>query len=365
MKKHLIALAVAGAVSVPAMAQNVSISGILDTGIGNDSITNNLFTRKTSNTGLANRNSTSTINFSGSEDLGGGMKASFFMNQSMNSGTGALAPRDTWAAISGGFGELRIGRYTPGFETITSGYSQGGGTSLTAGTADFMFGSAAQDNNAATLTSAPQAIYTEIGRGGAGATGHIQFTTPTMNGLSAVIGYGKASNDNNNTANATGATQFEATLNFVSGPVSIGGGLVRANTFTEANATAERDIELMSIGASVNLDGIVLRVGHIQRTEDLNVGGTPVVDADTTSIGITIPLSGAVSAYATAFTGSDGANGTNALQRDMTGYQFGAQYNLSKRTNLYAIYGQNEFQGQTVATTSKITGTSVGLRHSF
>jgi hypothetical protein len=55
MKKHLIALAVAGAVSVPAMAQNVSISGILDTGIGNDSITNGVLTRKTSSTGLASR----------------------------------------------------------------------------------------------------------------------------------------------------------------------------------------------------------------------------------------------------------------------------------------------------------------------
>ncbi len=371
MKKHLIALAVAGAVSVPAMAQNVSISGILDTGIGNDSITNNVTTRKTSATGLANRNSTSTINFSGTEDLGGGMKASFFMNQAMNSGTGALAARDTWAAISGGFGELKIGRYTPGFETITASYSQGGGTSLTAGTADFMFGSAAQINpdgtvaTGLTVTSNPQALYTEIGRGGAGGVGHIQFTSPTMSGLTAVLGYGKGSNDVSGFPNSTTATQFEGSLNFVSGPVSIGGGFVRANTLTDNNTAAERDIELMSIGASINLDGIVLRIGHIQRTEDLNVGGTPVVDADTTSIGITVPLSGAVSAYATAFSGSDGANGTNQLQRDMTGYQLGAQYNLSKRTNLYAIYGQNEFQGQTVATTSKITGTSVGLRHSF
>jgi predicted porin len=365
MKKHLIALAVAGAVSFPAMAQNVSISGILDAGIGNDSITNNTNTRKTSNTGLANRNSTSTINFSGTEDLGGGMKASFFMNQSMNSGTGALAARDTWAAISGGFGELKIGRYTPGFETITAGYSQGGGTSLTAGTADFMFGSAIQDNAAATITSAPQAVYTEIGRGGAGGTGHIQFSTPTMNGLSAVVGYGRANNDASTTGSSTGFAQYEASLNFVSGPVSIGGGFVRANTTTEGNAAAERDIELMSIGASLNLDGIILRVGHIQRSEDLAVGGTAVVDADTTSVGVTIPLSGAVAAYATAFTGSDGANGAALQQRDMTGYQLGAQYNLSKRTNVYAVYGQNEFTGQGVAQSSKITGTSVGLRHSF
>jgi len=194
------------------MAQNVSISGILDTGIGNDSITNGVLTRKTSNTGLASRNSTSNIAFSGTEDLGGGMKASFFMNQSMNSGSGALGVRDTWAAISGGFGELKIGRYTPGFETITGSYSQGGGTSNTAGTADFMFGSAIQDNAAATLTSAPQALYTEIGRGGAGATGHIQFTTPTMSGLSAVVGYGKASNDNSNTGNRLGLRNLRQAL---------------------------------------------------------------------------------------------------------------------------------------------------------
>ena len=369
MKKQLIALAVAGAVSVPAMAQNVTISGVLDTGIGNDSITQNVTTRKTSVTGLNSRNTTSVVNMQATEDLGGGMRATAFANQQINSATGAFTARDVWAAISGGFGELKIGRYTPAFETIVGGYSQGGGTSLTAGTADFVFGSAAQIAVGAvagdlTITAGPQSLYTEIGRSDSGA-GQVQFTTPSFNGLTASVGYMKASNDPSSGASSTARSQSELSVNFVSGAVSIGGGVLRGNSSTEAAAATERDIDMFGIGASVNLDGIILRVGHVQRSEDLAVGGTPVVDADITSIGVTIPLSGAVSAYATAFSGSDGANGTNQLQRDMTGYQLGAQYNLSKRTNLYAIYGQNEFQGQTVATTSKITGTSVGLRHSF
>jgi len=376
MKKHLIALAVAGAVSVPAMAQNVTISGVLDTGIGNDSITQNVTTRKTSVTGLASRNTTSVVNFAGSEDLGGGLKANFFFNNTLSTVTGALAARDAWVSLTGGFGALQVGRYTPAFETVTAAYSQGGGTSLTAGTSDFMFGSAAQvavgGAGDIAFTAGPQAVYTEIGRGGAGTVGrtdqhgHIQYTSPVMSGLTLSAGYGKGSNDNGNSNSSTANTQMEGSFNFVAGPVSIGGGLVRVNNTTENNAALERDVDVMSLGASLTLDGgIVLRVGHIQRTEDLTVGGTPVVDADTTSIGITVPLSGAVVAYATSFTGSDSANGAAANQRDMTGYQLGAQYNLSKRTNAYIVYGQNEFQGQATAQSSKITGTSVGLRHSF
>ncbi len=368
-------MAVAAAISAPALAQNVTISGLFDTGIAGDTITGGAAgttPRKTSFTGVANRASTSVLNFQAVEDLGGGLKATVFANQTLNSGTGAFGVRDHWAALSGSFGEVKLGRYAPGFETVSASYAMGGGTTLTAGTADFMYGSLARDNTAGTESAAPQAVYTEIGRGGAsqnatntGVTGHMQYTSPTMNGLTAILGYGKASNDTSATNSSTSFTQSEFSLNFVNGPVSIGAGFLAGNASTENTPGTERDIDMMHLGASVNLDGIIIRVGHIKRSEDLVQGGTPVVDADATSFGITIPVGGAASAYATAYSGADSGKGAGANQRDHRGYQVGLVYNLSKRSNVYAVYGQNEFEGQTVAASSKIVGTSVGLRHSF
>jgi predicted porin len=366
MKKHLIALAVAGVVSVPAMAQNVTISGILDTGIGGDSITGGatgLITRKTTVTGIASRNTTSVMNFAGSEDLGGGLRAGFFHNVTLTTAAGGFGARDTWVSLSGGFGEVKIGRFTPGFETVSAAYSQGGGTSNTAGTADFMFGTAAKVNTAAAETAGPVAVYTEIGRG-AGGAGVIQYTTPNMSGLYAVLAHANNSNDTSATVNKTRGTQNELAINFSSGPVSIGAGVL-AHTASTENVAANTDVDMMSLGASINLDGIILRVGYLNRQEKLSTTGQNTVDADTTSVGVSIPLSGAAAAYITAFSGSDANNGEGTNNRDLSGYQAGLTYNLSKRTNLYAIYGENKFEGPGVATSSKVTGTSLGLRHSF
>jgi len=368
MKKHLIALAVAGVVSVPAMAQNVSISGVLDTGIGGDSHTAGAAgatTRKTSITGIANRNTTSVMNFAGSEDLGGGLKAGFFHNVALTTQAGGFAARDTWVSLSGGFGEVKIGRFTPGFETVSAAYSQGGGTSLTAGTADFMFGGAttARNDVAGTEQAGTRVNYTEIGRG-AGGAGVLQYTTPTMNGLYAVLGHANNSNDDSGRVNKARGTQNELAVNYSAGPISIGAGILNHTASVEGTA-ASTEVDMMSLGASVTLDGIILRVGYLNRQEKLSTTGQSTVDADTTTVGVSVPLSGAASAYLTAFSGADAGTGENPTNRDLSGYQAGFQYNLSKRTNVYALYGENKYEGPSVVTSSKVTGTSVGLRHSF
>jgi predicted porin len=46
------------------------------------------------------------------------------------------------------------------------------------------------------------------------------------------------------------------------------------------------------------------------------------------------------------------------------GYQAGVDYNMSKRTNLYAIYGRA--QGDITATTTySANQTAIGVRHTF
>jgi predicted porin len=128
MKKHLIAAAVAAAVAVPAMAQNVTLGGLIDVGARSVSPTGAASGVAMSHSAV----STSNINITGSEDLGGGLRASFNLNSALTPSTGALGGADATAptanlstapvalsnifsreasvSLSGGFGALTLGR---------------------------------------------------------------------------------------------------------------------------------------------------------------------------------------------------------------------------------------------------------------
>ena len=90
MKKHLNALAVAGAVAAPAMAQNVSITGYVEAGYQDLSFdaTNNASREASGMT--AGPFGSSRLVISGSEDLGGGLKAGFRMESSVDVTIGRL-----------------------------------------------------------------------------------------------------------------------------------------------------------------------------------------------------------------------------------------------------------------------------------
>jgi len=104
MKKSLIALAVLAA-SGAAMAQSsVTIYGVVDAVIHKD--------KGASTTMTAGGVSSNRLGFKGSEDLGGGLKANFKLEQGFDvtDGTGAAGfGRESWVGFSGGFGEVQFG----------------------------------------------------------------------------------------------------------------------------------------------------------------------------------------------------------------------------------------------------------------
>ncbi len=120
MKKHLIAAAVAGALAVPAMAQ-VTIKGVFDVqaygstkfSLGGDTVADPTTTAKRSQTANNNGWATSEIRFEGSEDLGGGLKASFALATGLSNGASTFADRDRFLQLAGGFGAIRMGRFVP------------------------------------------------------------------------------------------------------------------------------------------------------------------------------------------------------------------------------------------------------------
>ena len=127
MKKHLIAAAVAAAVAAPVMAQNVSISGYIEQGIENTK-TNGSATTTNINTGAFG---SSKMAITGSEDLGGGLKAGMRLEMSLGSTTGTggastlgtqntsggLFNRGSEFNLSGAFGTVKVGKLDhPGIE---------------------------------------------------------------------------------------------------------------------------------------------------------------------------------------------------------------------------------------------------------
>jgi predicted porin len=138
MKKSLIALAVLASAGVASAQSSVTLFGIVDATIshGRGSVSDKT---QLTNSGY----NSSRLGFRGTEDLGGGMSASFWLEAGMSnddgqgaatnsnnqaSGVGAAVAgrqgltfnRRSTVSLAGGWGELRLGRdYTPQFWNLT------------------------------------------------------------------------------------------------------------------------------------------------------------------------------------------------------------------------------------------------------
>ncbi len=115
MQKKLIALAVASAVAAPMALADVTVYGKAD--FSYNIIDNEGSTAEDDNQSVSSNSS--RIGFKGSEDLGGGLKANFLVESQWNQGAAggtAFNQRNVWAGLSGGWGEVRIGRHDTPFK---------------------------------------------------------------------------------------------------------------------------------------------------------------------------------------------------------------------------------------------------------
>ncbi|MDO8419003.1 MAG: porin, partial [Rubrivivax sp.] len=116
MKKSLLALAALTAFAGVASAQSsVTLFGVVDMSVRTVDNDNG------SRTVMANdANASNRLGFRGVEDMGGGLRAGFWIEGGMTPDNGT-ASGQTWqrrstVSLMGGFGELRLGRdYTPTF----------------------------------------------------------------------------------------------------------------------------------------------------------------------------------------------------------------------------------------------------------
>jgi predicted porin len=79
-------------------------------------------------------------------------------------------------------------------------------------------------------------------------------------------------------------------------------------------------------------------------------------------LGARVPVTSTVMAFASMNDG-DVKDAGDAGKLDVSGYQAGVTYSMSKRTTVYAIMGEQKLKDAEMK--QKTTGTSVGLRHTF
>jgi predicted porin len=401
MKKSLIALAALSAFATAAQAQSsVTVYGIIDAGYvdSETKLTRGTASAKIEQTGISNSPlQTSRWGLRGTEDLGGGLRAGFQLEAGLvtdssatTAGTSNLGNRPSFLSLSSSsWGEARIGRQDTPIHASFGKFNTGGlnnmpgsiystfGTSLTVGAADTLAENINPDSGSVGLLSADEGA--SLGRYETTIDKAVTYTTPVINGFQAQIIYSNETTKlNASTSEASGSGKAQGkqqgfNISYNLGKLDVGyarherKATVNAglNTTTGAAATASSaESTQEAFGASYDFGVVKAFAQHFKMKNETQAG--TLFKNDATEVGVRAPISGTkVTLWASYLEGKNEFNSANKFDR--TGYQVGALYALSKRTNLYGIYGDQELKGKSNLQGTKLeqTAYSVGLRHTF
>jgi predicted porin len=389
MKKSLLALAAMGAFAGTAHAQSsVSVYGLIDMGFTSTSTdTTTRASQAVTNvtatdTGNNGRMSGSRLGFRGVEDLGGGTSAGFVLElgpdfteqqNGINTGTrlGFLSLSNKQA------GGLHIGRQVSATKLVNDAFTAFGNANFVTGSVTGAGLNTTTVNQAAGTYTAASNAPTQGGlvnaNGGERISNLIRYTTPDLiPGLSANVGVYK------NTSNSTAAASIASSIiigdingegtdigaRFTRGAFDAAVGYSIYNTTNGLGTDMNNKNSIMSLGASFDAKVAKAFVAYNKRTYEVSTTANSEVRFTDITIGINAPLGKAnlLLAYGT------GNDDSATIKTDKRGIQVGAVYNFSKRTNIYAVYGNgNAESSSATVTNSKVTatGTAIGVRHSF
>ena len=338
MKKSLIALATLGAFAGAASAQSsVTLFGIVDANLtyvknGDENM------KSMGNSGIA----TSRLGFRGQEDLGGGLKAGFWLetqlgNDDGSAGKATFFNRRSTVSLMGGFGEVRLGRDLIPTWTGYADYDVFGTNGI--GGAD-------------RLHQLGRAAWTDVGDVDlVRANNMVSYFLPEMGGiygqLSIAAGEGVDPNK-----------YYGGRIGYRAGPLDVSLALGQ-------NGKGDEKLKIYTLGGSYDFGGFKLnamasqnKVSDGAKERHLTIGGAVPVGAGVVKLSYTnVKL-------------SDSANSGEANQLAL-----GYVHNLSKRTALYgtvayiknkddAIYSVADAPA-TMTGGDKSTGAQIGISHSF
>ncbi len=292
----------------------------------------------------------SRIGFRGTEDLGGGLKASFWLEAGVNNDDGTASASNTnnqavtaaspgtqgltfnrrsTVSVESSFGEVRLGRdYTPQFWTETA-YDP--------------FGTNGVGTNIA---------FNKGGVTGVRASNSMGYLSPSFSGVKVWAQAYMGENASTNAAKAGDGTAFR--VSYDNGPLSVA--LASSSTKT---AVLNVKNKTSNIGGSYDL-GVAKLFAQTNKTK---VDGAKDIKGGL--FGATAPVGA----------GTVRAAMSSTAQGDVKSNQFalGYVYSLSKRTDLYATYASVKnkggaavaLNGSVTEANGKSTGYDFGVKHSF
>ncbi|MBA4195224.1 MAG: porin [Comamonadaceae bacterium] len=362
MKKTLIALAAVAATGAAMAQSSVTIYGVVDVGFTS---VNNSGTG-TDNTGLSSSNmTTNRLGFRGTEDLGGGLKANFQVETSLTADAPAassIGDRGAWVGLSGGFGEIRLGReYSTTFWSgfLFSPFGTGGVGN------GFGF---ANRVVAHAVTGQTNPIWNN---------NSITYTSPRMSGFMV---QGQYVFDEVAGANNAGRSAG-IRLNYSGGPLGAelafsdtdGGATVAATTLLNLTTSAAHK----SVVGGVSYDFGVARVmaNFGQEKASVQATGASLAKVTNFEIGAVAPV-GPGRLRASYNTTKVDVTG-QAVDPKASKFALGYIYDLSKRTAVYAtvasLKNKNNLNlslsstnpANTGAANGRSTGYNIGISHTF
>jgi predicted porin len=121
-------------------------------------------------------------------------------------------------------------------------------------------------------------------------------------------------------------------------------------------------------GATYDFGILKAYAQYVNRKATSTISSNYYVSRSAEQIGVRSYITPTIEAWASAGLGRYQAFGVNQPTANFNGWQLGSNYYLSKRTNLYAIYGQTlTSNAATTATTSSaaLNNYAIGVRHTF
>ena len=340
MQKKIIALAVAGLVSGAAFAEsNVVISGIVDVGYqySSDALAHGRDSQNAINDGGQDD---TRIKFDGTEDLGNGLKVGFHLEQRLKTDIhGNVGTDNQNLFVSGAWGTVTAGSFGTALDDI-NGYSEVGGMGWGNGVID-MFRSAGWHANA------------------------VKYNSPNFNGLDFMVAYSTNNqNRQENDVDDNNVRAYSGRVSYVNGPVKAGLALIQERAQT---LNLKRGEWLLS--GSYNFGPVILGAGYAKTRftgSDVPVGAEDKRTTYRINVGAPIGANDAVAlSYSHTKSQWHEVDGSETAK----GWGLSYSHNLSKRTNLYASYGQvNQDEDHALWTVNDNTyqkAFKVGLRHQF
>jgi len=381
MKKTLIALAAVNLVGAAA-AQSVTIYGTVDTAVSyyrNESISG----VKSSQTALSNSGlGVSKLGFRGTEDLGGGLSASFWLEGTINSDTGGgtgtsglTFDRRSTVSFSGPFGEVRLGRdYTPTvwndviydpFLTIGSG----GSLLLFANTPFNNNGIAGSGGNNYIRASNSVSYFLPANLGG--FFGQVMYSFPETNKFSPGVYTPDVANTQRTGRYVGGRVGYRQ------GNFDIAGALSENTIGDNYFAGTTTAVDNFNIGSSYNFGFIKLMAEYTASKAQVDYAVTPasaIPDIDLTGymLAATMPVGPGLIRGSYAQVKYDFNNPARS-NPSATKWALGYVYYLSKRTAMYATAarvdnkngGNMNVWGLFTAQPKNSSGYDFGIKHDF